>query len=60
MTAVSEPLPWQHGQWGRLQQQFEAGQLPHALMLAGPRYTGKRLFALALARLLLCQAPVMM
>lgn len=37
--------------------QLEAGRLPHALLLAGPRRTGKREFAQNLAAVLLCEAP---
>jgi DNA polymerase-3 subunit delta' len=32
-------------------------QLPHAILLSGVQYSGKGHFALALARLLLCEAP---
>lgn len=51
------PLPWQSGQWQLLQRQRERGQLPHALLLAGPPAVGKRRFARALANALLCQQP---
>jgi DNA polymerase-3 subunit delta' len=57
MSAVSEPLPWQQPQWQQVTAQLAGQQLPHALLLVGPRYTGKVDFAQALARLLLCQAP---
>jgi len=58
LPAVSAPLPWQGGAWSRLQEQLAAGQLPHALLLAGPADIGKERLALALARLLLCHQPV--
>lgn len=57
LPAISAPLPWQSGEWTRLVRQLGAGQLPHALLLTGSRYTGKAEFALALARLLLCAQP---
>ncbi|MCP5166646.1 MAG: DNA polymerase III subunit delta' [Pseudomonadales bacterium] len=55
---VTAPLPWQATAWERVLQQLEGGKLPHALLLSGPEYGGKSRFALALARLLLCKAPV--
>lgn len=55
---VTAPLPWQAPVWERVLQQLESGKLPHALLVSGPEYGGKSRFALALARLLLCKAPV--
>lgn len=55
--AIALPLPWQNGQWQRLQRQRERDQLPHALLLAGPPSVGKRRFARALAKALLCHQP---
>lgn len=57
LPSVSAPLPWQGAPWGRLTEQLESGQLPHALLLAGPAGIGKARLALALARLLLCHRP---
>ncbi len=54
---LARPLPWQAGLWQRLARQREAGQLPHALLLAGPEGVGKRRFAQALGAALLCQSP---
>ncbi len=55
---ISTPMPWQAQTWSRLNQQLAQEQLAHALLLTGPRYTGKARLALALARLLLCATPV--
>ena len=57
LPPVSAPLPWQGAAWRRLAEQLEAGQLPHALLVAGPAGIGKARLALALARLLLCHCP---
>jgi DNA polymerase III subunit delta' len=57
LPAVNAPLPWQAQDWSRLGLQVQNRLLPHGLLLDGPRHTGKARFALALARLLLCQQP---
>tara|TARA_R110000823_G_scaffold130015_28_gene258236 strand:+ start:21062 stop:22045 length:984 start_codon:yes stop_codon:yes gene_type:complete len=57
LPACSAPLPWHAPQWARVTGQRESEQLPHALLLAGPTGSGKSLFALALARTLLCASP---
>lgn len=57
LPAVSVPLPWHSQAWARLQGQAAAGRLPHALLIAGERYTGKAQLALALSRFLLCPQP---
>ncbi|MCB1853705.1 MAG: DNA polymerase III subunit delta' [Halieaceae bacterium] len=54
---ICAPLPWQMPAWEHLLQQLEQGRLPHALLLCGATHIGKARFALALARLLLCEAP---
>lgn len=55
---VSAPMPWQAQDWLQIYRQFDSGQLPHALLLAGAHHTGKSRLALALARMLLCENPV--
>lgn len=57
LPPTSAPLPWQGDIWARFNQQLSGGQLPHALLLAGPKGIGKARLALALSRLLLCSAP---
>jgi len=41
----------------RLRQMWSSGQLPHALLLAGPSGAGQMAVALDFARLLLCEKP---
>ncbi|MDG2047335.1 MAG: DNA polymerase III subunit delta' [Halioglobus sp.] len=57
LPAVTSPLPWHAHQWGKLNDQLQDGQLPHALLLDGVQYSGKSHLALSLARLLLCAQP---
>ena len=52
---ISTCLPWQAEPWSKLVKQMHAEQLPHAILLTGVEHTGKARFAMALARLLLCQ-----
>lgn len=47
--------PWSHGLWRDLT--ADRGRLPHALLLHGPKGVGKRPFAIALAKWLLCESP---
>jgi DNA polymerase-3 subunit delta' len=49
------PLPWQVETWQQLLPLVEAATLPHALLVAGPQYVGKRHFLFALGALLLCE-----
>jgi DNA polymerase-3 subunit delta' len=58
LPEISGPLPWQRSVWERLGQQIDHASLPHALLLAGPAGIGKAALAVALARRLLCAAPV--
>ena len=48
---------WQQPQWQKVQQQRQAGKLPHAILLVGPEGLGKRHFSTKLANSLLCQSP---
>lgn len=57
LPETSAPLPWHTDAGRRLVAQLDAGQLPHALLLAGPKYSGKTQLGLSLARRLLCSAP---
>ena len=56
MTNI-ELLPWHTGQWAQLGGAIEEGRLAHGLLLRGPAGLGKRQFAEAVARRLLCNRP---
>jgi DNA polymerase III subunit delta' len=47
---------WNIEAWHNLMQRRRGGTLPHALLLSGPEGLGKREFADALARAMLCQS----
>lgn len=51
---LHQPLPWQAPIWQQWQQQIQAQQLPHALLLTGLPGLGKRTLASALASFILC------
>lgn len=53
--AEYEPLPWHADTWQRLMK--SRARLPHALLLQGQEGLGKGMFALRLARALLCERP---
>ncbi len=57
LDAISTPLPWQRDAWERLRAAAEQDRLPHALLISGETGSGRRRFATALSRFLLCQAP---
>lgn len=57
LPAVSVAPAWFGDTWQRLRSQADEGRLPHALLLAGERHSGKAGLALALARYLLCAQP---
>src|SRR5689334_10743796 len=48
--------PWNAEAWARLNERRRRDALPHALLLAGPAGLGKREFADAFAKALLCRS----
>jgi DNA polymerase-3 subunit delta' len=48
-------LPWQTTLWTSLQQRIQQNRLPHALLFSGPAGVGKKQFAHAVARQVLCE-----
>ncbi len=52
---MQELLPWHSAQWEQLDQALRDGRLAHGLLLRGPAGLGKRRFADAIARRLLCE-----
>ncbi|PXX91971.1 DNA polymerase III subunit delta' [Marinobacter vulgaris] len=50
-------MAWLRDSWDRLMQRMTGGRLPHALLVTGEHGVGKRLFANALAGLLVCDRP---
>ncbi len=49
--------PWQLEQWAQLHSRIASGRMAHGLLLTGPGGVGKRDFANAFARSLLCRTP---
>ncbi|MFO1349891.1 MAG: DNA polymerase III subunit delta' [Gammaproteobacteria bacterium] len=52
---MTAPYPWLDLPWHRFVAQWSAGRLPHALLLTGPCGLGKRAFAEAISRTVLCR-----
>ena len=51
------PLPWLRARFTELVAQLDAGRLPHALLISGPRGVGKHSLADSLVARVLCSAP---
>jgi DNA polymerase-3 subunit delta' len=49
--------PWQHEQWQHVQKLLQQDHLPHALLLSGLAFVGKKDFSIELAKSLLCLTP---
>ena len=49
--------PWHTDIWQNLGARYQAGTLPHALLLCGQAGLGKHIFARTFAKRLLCQTP---
>jgi DNA polymerase-3 subunit delta' len=56
-TLGESPLPWQSDNWDRFCSHVQQQRLAHASLLFGEQGLGKRTFAFAAARLLLCDQP---
>lgn len=52
---TTAPYPWQTQQWQYLSNRYQADHLPHALLLSGAKGLGQHDFALAFAKLILCE-----
>ena len=49
--------PWQQTIWQQIDAQRKQQRLPHAMLFTGPAGTGKKDFALELAKSMLCKTP---
>ncbi|MBU2955670.1 DNA polymerase III subunit delta' [Marinobacter sp. F3R08] len=58
MTDIALEMPWLSRAWQTIQSRVKEDRLPHALILAGERGVGKRVWAEAVGALLLCDRPV--
>lgn len=56
-TQAESLLPWHQENWSRLSSQLKQQRLAHAYLLCGEHGLGKKKFAAAVARLLLCDNP---
>jgi len=48
-------LPWHSSLWGSFKARAEAGKIPHAILVSGPKDSGKLIFANAISDYLLCE-----
>ncbi|SFM68249.1 DNA polymerase III subunit delta' [Marinobacter pelagius] len=58
MTDIAQDMPWLQRAWQQIQARLAEDRLPHALIINGERGVGKRVWAEAVAGLLLCDRPV--
>lgn len=58
MTDIANNMPWLKSAWSTVQSRLSENRLPHALIITGERGVGKRVWAEAVAGLLLCDTPV--
>lgn len=54
-ASIASPVPWHAPIWQRVVTAYERQRLGHALLLSGPSWVGKRIFAQRLIGMLLCQ-----
>jgi len=54
---TTEIYPWHRDNWEKLHTAYQAGRLPHALLLTGAQGLGKHQFAIRLAASLMCNHP---
>lgn len=57
MAVTEQWMPWLDAAWARWRERLETGRLPHAVLLDGPKGTGRRHFAERLCRAYLCTGP---
>lgn len=57
MTRIIDRMPWLERSWSDIQKRLAERRLPHALIVNGERGVGKRIWADAVAELLLCDQP---
>jgi len=58
MSDIAEQMPWLNRAWSTMQRQLAEDRLPHAMLVSGDRGVGKRVWAEAVAHLLVCDCRV--